>query len=109
MAFGIDFAKTNQSIFEYMRDNYGFGTDIPIGNKTYFECFREYEEILSNNINISREENNSTLNESAKRFKIALTTGVEASKARKINYLVDRSTDPTNMERDSILVSTHFS
>lgn len=108
MAFGIDFAKTNHSIFEFMRDNYGFTTDIPIGNKTYLECIREYvENCLSNNI--SRKEINSILYELAKRFKVALTTGLEASKAEKINYLVDRITNATNMERDPILVSTHFS
>lgn len=105
MAFGIDFARANQSVFEFMRDNYGFGTDIPIGHKTYLECIREYiEKSLSNNK--SREEINAILREFAKRFKVALTTGAEASKATKINYFVDRITNPMNTEKDQTLVST---
>lgn len=105
MAFGIDFTNLNQSIFEDMRDAFGFGTDIPIGNQTLFECIKKYAEKSSST-------ESSVIADYNKQMKATLTKGVEALKARQIIYFFEKAAfvyEQRNIEKDPILVSTHFS
>ncbi|XP_055312763.1 uncharacterized protein LOC129574591 [Sitodiplosis mosellana] len=84
LLFDLDFAKVNQSMFELERDFHGFGRDIPTENRTFSECFGDY--YSKTLLNESPKEFESKIEEIFQQLKSALTKGVEASKARKIDY-----------------------
>lgn len=103
MAFNVDFAQLNQSYHESMREIYGFGVDIPTENRKYIDCVRDYyrKHILykpSAEARTRKEEN-------VRRLKSIMTKGVEASKARKLEYFLEPSLQPTNLEKYQTLVS----
>ena len=64
----------NHSAYEYMGDIYHYGVDIPIENRTFVECFREYVD----RYDLVSEE------EFLQKFNATLTKAVGASKARKM-------------------------
>lgn len=106
MTFDLDFAKINQTIYDEVRDIYGFGVDIPTANRTIEECFNDYFRGKSWKEIMSAQE------ESTKKFNSAITKGVEASKARKIVHYEQKKDlfmRSGSIKEDAVLVSIDFS
>lgn len=88
-----------------MRNAFGFGTEIPIGNQTLAECIEAYAEKSATSESKVIEDYNG-------KMKVALTKGVEASKARQIDYFLEKAVavfKQRDIEKDLVFVSIVFS
>lgn len=107
MAFNVDFAQWNQSYHESMREIYGFGVDIPTEHRSYLDCIRDY--YTKNMLNKPSEEVRIRKEENVRRFKSIMSKGVEAWKARNLEYYLEYHLKRSNFEKYQTLVSADIS
>ena len=105
ISFGVDFAKMNQIFFERIRDTTGCGEHFP-ENRTLLECIKEgYAGKIKNK---SPEEVKLMLDENSKKFQNALSTDIDASKLKQIEYIAQASFSTQDFRFNKPLVAIDF-
>lgn len=88
IAFDVDLAKINQTLFEHMRTTYGFGVGVPIENRTYIECV---ELKLARTDDLTNEKLIEILDDDSNKLKNKLLSkGIESTKVAEIDHFIQQ-------------------